>query len=78
MKQSKKIAESTDKTPAQVLIKWSLQCGFIVMPKSVNKDRIAENIDVFGFELTKSEMEEINKLNKNERVTPGWIKGQYL
>jgi len=60
------------------LIRWSFQNGFIVIPKSVNKSRIAENIDIFGFELTKTQMEEINKLNKNERVTFGWIKGQYL
>ena len=61
------IATRYKKTPAQILIRWSLQRDLVVIPKSTNFDRVAENIDVFGFELSDKDMENINKLNKNYR-----------
>ncbi len=68
------IAACYKKTPAQILIRWSLQRDLVVIPKSTNFDRVAENIDVLGFELSNNDMEKINKLNKNYRfVDPvGW------
>ncbi len=61
------IANHYKKTPAQILIRWSLQRDLVVIPKSTNFDRLAENIDVFDFELSKKDMEKINKLNKDYR-----------
>ena len=62
-----KIATAHQKTPAQVLIRWSLQRGVIPIPKSTQPVHVAENIDVFDFELSAAEMEKINQLNKNQR-----------
>ncbi|MDA1079128.1 MAG: aldo/keto reductase [bacterium] len=61
------IAKAHNKTPAQVLIRWSLQRGLVVIPKSTNPDRIAENANVFDFELSDAEMEKLTKLNRNYR-----------
>lgn len=56
------VAQESGRTPAQVLIRWSLQKGFIPLPKSVNKDRIKGNIDVFNFELSDSQMQQLDNL----------------
>ncbi|MFE3542494.1 aldo/keto reductase [Nocardia sp. NPDC059177] len=64
------IAEELDRTPAQVLIRWHLQLGNIVIPKSVTSSRIAENFDVFTFELDAEAMEAISRLDKGTRVGP--------
>ncbi|KAF7587322.1 hypothetical protein BBP40_007408 [Aspergillus hancockii] len=52
----KKLGEKHNKTPAQILIRWSLQKGFVPLPKSVTADRIQENADVFDFELDEDDM----------------------
>lgn len=62
------IAKNHNKSNAQVLIRWSLQHGNIVIPKSKNKDRIKENFDVFDFKLNPKEMSAINALNENLRT----------
>lgn len=54
-----KIAEKHQKTTAQVILRWHLQRGAAVIPKTVHKERMAENLDVFGFSLTAKEMESI-------------------
>jgi 2,5-diketo-D-gluconate reductase A len=64
------IATAAGKTPAQVVLRWHIQRGDIVFPKSVSPDRIKENIDVFGFELSDSDLERISALNRNQRVGP--------
>ena len=56
----KHLAEKYGRTPAQVLLRWSLQWGFVPLPKSVTLGRIEENADVFGFELGKEEMAELD------------------
>ena len=66
----KKIAESKGKTPAQVVLRWHLQNNTIVIPKSVTPSRIEENFDVFDFELSSDEIEQINGINKNRRKGP--------
>ncbi|OCF76249.1 hypothetical protein I204_03548 [Kwoniella mangroviensis CBS 8886] len=63
-----KIAEETGKSWAQVLIRWSLQRGFIPLPKSDTKERIIANRDVFDFELTDAQMQSLNGLDKDEHV----------
>ena len=61
------IAKNHDKTAAQVILRWQLQAGFIAIPGSSNPDHIAENYDIFDFELSDSEMEEIRRLDRHER-----------
>ena len=64
------IAEKVGKTPAQVVLRWHIQRGDIVFPKSVNPARIKENIDIFDFELSGEDHEAITALNRNERTGP--------
>lgn len=56
------------KTPAQVIIRWHLQHGLVVIPKSVTPSRIQSNIDVKDFELTPEDMMKIDALNRDERT----------
>lgn len=64
------VAAAHGKSPAQVLIRWSLQLGNVVIPRSANPARIAENADVFDFELTAAEMDAINGLDDGTRFRP--------
>ena len=61
------IAERHGKSPAQVILRWELQNGVVVIPGSSNAEHIRENISIFDFELTREEMEEIGKLNRHEK-----------
>lgn len=63
----KKIAEAHQKSPAQTVLRWHLQNKTIVIPKSVTPSRIEENFQVFDFELSSDEMEQIHALNKDRR-----------
>lgn len=56
------------KTPAQIILRWHTQMGFVVIPGSKNADHIKDNMDIFDFKLTDNEMEQIAKLDKNERL----------
>jgi diketogulonate reductase-like aldo/keto reductase len=64
------IAAAHGKSPAQVLIRWSIQLGNVVIPGSSDPARIAENVDVFNFELTPAEVESINGLDDGTRFWP--------
>ena len=64
------IAARTGRTPAQVVLRWHLQQGRIVIPKSVTPSRIAENLDVFGFELTPADLTAIDTLEAGARTGP--------
>jgi diketogulonate reductase-like aldo/keto reductase len=64
------IAEAHGKSPAQVVIRWHLQLGNIVIPKSVTPERIQSNFDVFDFTLSGAEMEAIDALDQGRRIGP--------
>ena len=64
------IATTHGKTPAQVMLRWGLQHGRSVIPKSTKPSRIAENIDVFDFELSAEEMAAIDGLDTGRRGGP--------
>ena len=64
------IAEAHDKTPAQVMLRWGLQYGRSVIPKSTKPERIAENLDVFDFVLTAEELAAIDALDTGHRGGP--------
>lgn len=61
------LAEKYGKTPAQIILRWHVQSGNVVIPGSKNPEHIAANLDIFDFTLTESEMEAIAKINKNTR-----------
>lgn len=64
------IAQRTGKSEAQVILRWHIQLGNLVIPKSANPDRLAENIDVFDFSLTETEMLQISTLADGNRIGP--------
>ncbi|MDQ2637230.1 MAG: aldo/keto reductase [Actinomycetota bacterium] len=64
------VAEAHGKTPAQVLIRWHIQLGNIVIPKSVTPSRIVSNFDVFDFDLSEQDMASISSLGDGTRLGP--------
>jgi len=64
------VAKAHGKTPAQVMLRWHLQQGRSAIPKSTNPARIAENFDVFGFELSPAELQTIDALDTGVRSGP--------
>lgn len=64
------LASKYGKTPAQVVIRWHLDLGNVVIPKSVTPARIIENLDVFDFELEAEDVAGLAELNRNERTGP--------
>lgn len=63
----KELAEKYNKTSAQIILRWQLQAGYIVIPGSSNPDHIAENYDIFDFELSEDDMNNIANINRNQR-----------
>ncbi|BEJ12930.1 hypothetical protein CspHIS471_0301040 [Cutaneotrichosporon sp. HIS471] len=59
------VADKYSKTPAQVHLRWGLQHGYIVIPKSASRNRIIENADLFDFELSAADMEQLDGLDEN-------------
>ena len=65
------IAEKAGRTPAQVVLRWHIQRGNIVFPKSVTPERIRENFEIFDFELEDSDLERIDELDRGEAGRTG-------
>ncbi|SEP14448.1 Aldo/keto reductase [Luteibacter sp. UNC138MFCol5.1] len=65
-----RIGERLGKSAAQVVLRWHVQSGFMVIPKSATPSRIASNIDVFGFELSADDMRAIDELDAGNRMGP--------
>ncbi|KAF8792928.1 Aldo-keto reductase family 1 member B1 like protein [Argiope bruennichi] len=71
----KEIAEKRNKSPAQILLRFNVQRGVIVIPKSVTEERIRNNFEIFDFELTPEEMDLINSFTENYRYCHlNWLK----
>ena len=64
------IAKRLERTPAQVTLRWAVQRGDVVFPKSVTRSRVEENFRLFDFELTDDDMAEITALDRHERTGP--------
>ncbi len=64
------IGRTYGKSAAQIILRWDLQHGVVAIPKSVHKDRITSNADIFGFELTGEDMAAIDAMDRGERVGP--------
>jgi 2,5-diketo-D-gluconate reductase A len=64
------LAKHYDKTAAQIVLRWHIQEGLVVIPKSVTPERIESNVDIFDFALNDDDMERIRQLNRDERVAP--------
>lgn len=62
------LSEKYNKSQAQILIRWSLQKGYIVLPKSSTPERIRENIDVYNFNISDDDMQKLDSLDENYRV----------
>ena len=74
------IAKNHEKQPAQVLVRWAIQRGTVVIPKSVHPVNIKANFEVFDFELSNDEMGQLNKLDRRFRYTnpASWWKIPYF
>ena len=64
------LAQKYDRSPAQVVLRWHVQLGNIVFPKSMHAERMRENIDVFGFELSDDDMAAMDALGLGQRLGP--------
>jgi 2,5-diketo-D-gluconate reductase A len=62
------VARGKGRTPGQVVLRWHIQLGNVVIPKSVNPDRIRENIDIFDFELDEADMQAIEAVRTGRRL----------
>lgn len=67
-----RVAQAHGKTPAQVLLRWGIQRGTVVIPKSISAQRIQENCEVFDFVLTEDEMVQLTSLEKHHRYVDPW------
>ena len=63
----KELADKYGKSSAQIILRWQLQAGFIAIPGSSDPDHIAENYDIFDFELTEEDLRRIRDLDRQER-----------
>lgn len=70
-----RLGEKYSKTSAQIMIRWSLQKGYITIPKSVNYERIVENSNVFDFSLRE---DDVSLLDQKEQYIYGWDSSQYV
>ncbi|WP_085522562.1 aldo/keto reductase [Tuberibacillus sp. Marseille-P3662] len=64
------LSKKYNKSPAQIILRWDLQSNIVTIPKSVHEERIKQNADIFDFELSQEDIEQIDALNRDERVGP--------
>lgn len=70
IKEMQELASKHNKTVVQIVLRWNLQKGVITIPKSVKKERIVANADIFDFELSAADMATIDQLDRHERIGP--------
>ena len=70
-----KLSKKYNKTPAQIILRWSIAHGISTIPKSSNKKRLKENFDIFDFSLSKEDVEWMDSFDENFRVVedPMWM-----
>jgi diketogulonate reductase-like aldo/keto reductase len=66
----REIAARYDRTPAQVILRWDIQHGIVTIPKSVHRERIVENSQIFDFELSEEDMDSLDALDEGRRLGP--------
>ncbi len=72
------MAKRYGKSPAQIMIRWALEKGFVVIPKSTHRERIIENAAVFDFSLTPEDVQRLDGLNENARtINPPWMRNEW-
>jgi diketogulonate reductase-like aldo/keto reductase len=64
------LADKHARTPAQVVLRWHIELGNVVIPKSVTPSRVQENIDIFGFSLDEEDMAAVAQLDRGQRTGP--------
>jgi len=64
------LAKKYNRSIVQLVLRWNLQKGIMIIPKSVNEDRISHNVSIFDFSISNSDMQQIDDLNKNGRIGP--------
>jgi 2,5-diketo-D-gluconate reductase A len=64
------LAPSYGRTPAQIVLRWHIQLGNVVIPKSETPARVVENFDLFGFELSEADLAKVSELNRDQRTGP--------
>jgi diketogulonate reductase-like aldo/keto reductase len=67
---AQKLAKKYNKTPAQIALRWDLQHEVVTIPKSIRPNRIAENADIFDFELSEVDMKALDALDEGRRTGP--------
>lgn len=71
------LAERYSKTPAQIVLRWHIQEGLIVFPKTTQRERLIENISVWDFEIAEHDMDEIRGFNRDERIGAHPLEGNW-
>jgi len=66
------VAKDNNKTPSQILVRWSIQRGFVPLPKSSQPERVVSNVDIFDFELSKADMEMLDALDNGDAGAISW------
>lgn len=73
-----KLAEKYNKTPAQIALRWHIDRGTMIIPKSVHKERLQENIDIFDFELDEADLNSLASLDKKKRFSGDPLDQEWL
>ena len=71
------LAERYGKTPQQVVLRWHIQEGTIIFPKTSRKERLIENLSIFDFEISEHDMDEIRGFNRDERIGAHPLEGNW-
>ena len=64
------VAKKYSKTQAQILLRWNVQHGNVIIPKSTTKERMVENSDIFDFDISEEDMEKLDSFNEGFRICP--------